>query len=70
MGCGEDGHTGKVISIHHCLLGSDSERAVTDEGDTIRGETVKSTVEDRSPGREEDEPRSNETNDKVGTSTF
>lgn len=41
MGCGVDGHTGKVISIHHCLLLSDSESAVTDEGDTIMGETVK-----------------------------
>ncbi len=55
LGGGVDGHTGKAISIHHCLFLSDSKRAVTDEGDTIWGETAKHGRRKR-PGREEEEP--------------
>lgn len=62
-----NGHTGKVISIHHCLFLSDSERAVTDEGATIRGGTAKHGRR-KKPGREEGEPGL--LNDKVGTSAL
>lgn len=48
------GHTRKEISIHQCLFFSDSKGAVTDEGDTIGGKTVK-CVRKKKPGREEDE---------------
>lgn len=64
-----DGHTEKVISIHHCLFLLDSKRAVTDEGDTIRDETAKHGRKKKA-WKESGCPQCGNMKDQVGTSAF